>query len=506
MFGNNHVSPCYTSMSPRRYSQWDVSIAPKISQRRATMPVIDLTGMSPGLGNMMGGYNRNPSTPCFDPSTPCFVTPTLGGFSGRRFSFDSPLQTISALSSGGLPTLNRKAAKRAWAKMSTRSWSRSFKITAIIFLTCLAFMLFYFRKVKEDVGSDHSTSLRHASCNEDTGTCEAWEAHFHDNKPKEEFMALVSQNDHYHSLESEPGDLWVNRWLDQEVAMIDTSQTSESLDEQNESEVYVVEEPAVSGAMDLNSASDEKLILESAYDAREDLSIKESPSDSQSLNPSHVLQGHTDSGPTDIPLKHNHMHVLNGVTSYHGNTHYHAMPEQEWEMQKLAPVNQAQMNPGHHQLIDGSQHQPAVPQPPTGHLPVPKSNEQKVIYGMQPQPSNIYPDYVPPVQGMQQHQHMYAQYHLDMRPQPGQSGVPGTNNYNRHQIHNQGHISHNPLNNGYHSGFGQGKIIGHNTPQHNGYQTRYNQGYTGYNSVQNNGYQNGQRHPPGVNPNRYMGL
>lgn len=501
MFGGAHGTPCYTPMSPRRYSQFDVSIAPKIYQRRATLPVVDVTGMSPGLGNMCG-YNR-------DPSTPCFVTPTLGGFSGRRFSFDSPVQTLTALSSAGLPTLNRKAAKRAWAKISPRKWSRLFKITTILLLTGLAFMLFLFRKVKEDISVAPQGSC--SSDKEGAEHCGEWESHFHQNKPKEEFMELVSQTDPYHSLESEEGDLWVNRWLVQDT-MID-SQTSENLDTQNEVQNKVVEELEQNISNENSATVDDKLLSEtlissyvptSSVNDPFDLAILNSPSDSMDINPSHVLQGHINSGFTDLPLKHNHKHVLNGVTSYHGNTHYHALPEHEmWEIHEFAPLKQNQINQGLNQLI-GSPHQSAVPQPEARNLPVQKMNGP--TYNNIPNPNMQSQYYVHPVQDIQQ-QPLY------MGPQPGRQSAPGIHNYNQQQqIHNHGPhiighnphiIGHNPHNNAYQNKHSQNKIIGY-TSQHDGYQNGY-KGHIGYNTHQHN-YQNLQRSPPGVNPNMYKGF
>ncbi|CAL4130087.1 unnamed protein product [Meganyctiphanes norvegica] len=175
MFGNALFHPSNTPSPGRRYSHLDVSLAPKISQRRSTAPFIDVAGMSPGLGTMMGDYNGG------RPSTPCFVTPTLGGFSGRRFSYDSPMQTLTAFSRGGLPTVNRKAAKRAWARMNTKKWSRPCKMVTILLLITFAVTLFLVRKMKE-----RPLHMQHESCNDDTGTCQVPDAHIHENDPKGE--------------------------------------------------------------------------------------------------------------------------------------------------------------------------------------------------------------------------------------------------------------------------------------------------------------------------------
>jgi len=536
MFGNALFNPS-TTPSPRRHSHLDVSIAPKLSQRRSTMPYIDVAGMSPGLGSMMGGYHN-----AGRPSTPCFVTPTLGGFSGRRFSYDSPLQTLQALSSGGLPTVNRKAAKRAWAKMSTKKWTRSCKIVSILLLASFAVTLFLVRKMKES-----SVSLQQSSCNDETGTCEAWEAHHHENNPKENFMELVSQNDHYHSLGEEPTNLWVNRWgdVDEEI-----SGTSQSSDTPNESEINIVEEEPlrledlplkmmdyvesvktfigdkISGSdSDVESASDQpEESLNHPSESEQELA----PVQQTQLMPE--MQMRSSSIPSEAPISTSpsHVHVLDGVTSYHGNTHHHAImgaaPEPK---QGLAPMKPAQINAGYQQPLSGAMQQPGLPQPPVGQLPVPRSHVPSQMNGMPAMPSgHLRPQQgygVPPAPGMPQQYHgqpapgMPQQYPAPGMPQ--QYPAPGMpQQYHGHPAPGMPQQYHGHPAPGMPQQYHGQQAPGHRVaPGIN--PTRYNQQYQqpqyrptqggiiGQKPPHYNGYQNnGQKLPPGVNPHRYLEL
>lgn len=454
MFGNALFNPSNAPHTPgRRHSHLDVSLAPKVSQRRATSPVINLEGMSPGLGYMNG------------PTTPCFVTPTLGGFSGRRFSYDSPLQTFTALSSGGLPTLNRKAAKRAWATVNSKKWSKPFKMVMIMLLTSFAVTLFLLRKSKE---SSVPVEMRHVNpppCNEHAGTCDALDAHQHGN-PKEEFLGMVNQAEHFHELEEE-SNLWPNRWTAQDPNTNEETSGSQNSGTSDDSQVNVVEQEPIGldefPSKVMGYVESVKTFIGDKITGSEDNDGSEVQED-----PIPVQDAALEVPVEQSVINPSHAHVLNGATSWHGNDHSHVV----WPNQGFAQVPQANM--------------PGPPQP--AHIQQPQVGQSQLLHshGQAPAPQQQYPNQGIPLQpaghlrprqpqviGVPAH-HMPQQQYAHPMPNAGQPLPPGVNPL-RYNQYSQPHYNQN-----------QGNIIGHN-PQH--HQNRW-----------------GQKLPPGVNPNHYRGL
>lgn len=452
MFGNALFTQNVHQTPGRRHSHLDVSLAPKLAQRRATSPVINVDGMSPGLGYMM---NR--------PSTPCFVTPTLGGFSGRRFSYDSPLQTLTALSSGGLPTLNRKAAKRAWAKMSTKKWSRSWKIIMILLLTSFAVTLFLVRKSRESTVPVQTRDMNPPPCNEHAGTCDAWEAHLHENNPKEEFMEMVTQAEHFHEVEE--GDLWVNRWTAQGNYASNEVSESQASEASDDLELNVVEQEPL-GLNDLPSKVLDYVESVKSFigDQIPGSDIDEGKAELEGVSP--VQES---SSEITAPRQGNDHHSVPhpDARPMQGLAQGPSIPQQPGHMQDpkkgVAYGLQPPVDPSQHLQHNGQAsaprqqyHQGITPQHPTGHL----------------RPSQ------PQVIGVPAH-HMPQQPYAHPMPNAGQPLPPGVNPL-RYNQHSQPHYNQHPQ------------------PRYNQHPHNQNQGIIGHN--------HGQRLPPGVNPHHYRGF